>query len=71
MHGTCAYDDFLDRKFRSILFVESTIYLQSTIIIGPTKYPQAMWAAFRDLLMEARVPEPEKKIVVSDIPLRR
>ena len=41
------------------------------IIIGPSQYPLAISEAFQQLLTEAGVPEPEKKIRISDIPLRR
>jgi Protein of unknown function (DUF2971) len=44
--------------------------LLDRIIIGPTKYPLAIWKAFVALLVEAGVKEPEKKVHVSDIPLR-
>jgi hypothetical protein len=40
------------------------------IIIGPTQHPTAIAEAFIDLLREAKVPEPERKVCVSDIPLR-
>jgi hypothetical protein len=40
------------------------------IIIGPCEFPLVILKAFRQLLADAEVPEPEKKIVVSDIPLR-
>jgi len=42
----------------------------SSIIIGPCEFPQAILGAFRQLLLEAGVPDPDSKIVVSDIPLR-
>jgi hypothetical protein len=44
--------------------------LLDRIIIGPTRYPQVIAAAFHDLLRQAQVPDPEKKIWVSDTPLR-
>jgi hypothetical protein len=40
------------------------------IIIGPCEFPQVMLAGFRQLLAEAQVAEPEKKVAVSGIPLR-
>lgn len=40
------------------------------IIIGPTQYPQAIYQAFHHLLTDAGVPDPEKRIVISDIPIR-
>jgi hypothetical protein len=45
--------------------------LLNRIIIGPCEFPQVILGAFRQLLVEAGVPEPEAKIVVSDIPLRQ
>jgi Protein of unknown function (DUF2971) len=45
--------------------------LLNRIIIGPCEFPQAILKAFRQLLVEAGVPEPDSKIVVSDIPLRQ
>jgi hypothetical protein len=44
--------------------------LLDRIIIGPTQLPQAISQAFHRLLCEAGVPNPEKKIFVSEIPLR-
>lgn len=44
--------------------------LLDRIIIGPCESPQIISGAFQKLLAEAEVPEPEKKIIVSDIPLR-
>ncbi len=44
--------------------------LLERIIIGPTQHPRAIAGAFRDLLSQAKVAEPEKKIFISDIPLR-
>lgn len=40
------------------------------IIIGPTRHPHVIADAFCDLLRQAKVPDPEKKICISDIPLR-
>jgi hypothetical protein len=40
------------------------------IIIGPVDSPFMIFEAFCDLLRDAGVPEPEKKIVISNIPLR-
>jgi hypothetical protein len=45
--------------------------LLNSIIIGPCEFPQAILGAFRQLLVEAGVAEPDSKIVVSDIPLRQ
>jgi hypothetical protein len=46
--------------------------LINRIIIGPTKYPpQAIWEAFRDLLAEAGVENPDDKVIASEIPLRQ
>lgn len=44
--------------------------LLNKIIIGPCEFPVVIYKAFRQLLTEAGVPEPEKKITISDIPLR-
>ena len=44
--------------------------LLDRIIIGPCELPQVISSAFQKLLAEAEVPDPEKKIIVSDIPLR-
>lgn len=41
------------------------------IIIGPTQFPVALAEAFHRLLAAAGVPEPDKRISISDIPLRR
>lgn len=41
------------------------------IIIGPTDFPWPIRDAFVEVLGNAGVAEPEKKIIVSDIPLRR
>lgn len=52
-------------------FVGAEVHdLLDRIIIGPTRHPQVIAAAFCDLLRQARVPDPEKKIWISDIPLR-
>jgi len=44
--------------------------LLDRIIIGPCEFPQVISSAFQTLLTEAGIPDPEKKIIVSDIPLR-
>jgi len=44
--------------------------LLNRIIIGPCEFPQVILTAFHRLLDDAGVPDPGKKIVVSDIPLR-
>lgn len=44
--------------------------LLDRVIIGPTQHPYVIAEAFHDLLLQAKVPEPEKKIWISDIPLR-
>jgi Protein of unknown function (DUF2971) len=44
--------------------------LLDRIIIGPCEFPQVISSAFQKLLAEAEVPEPQEKIIVSDIPLR-
>lgn len=41
------------------------------IIIGPCEFPLVILGAFRQLLIEAGVPDPDSKVVVSDIPLRQ
>ena len=40
------------------------------IIIGPARYPGALLEAFWDELEAAGVPDPKKKVVLSDVPLR-
>lgn len=45
--------------------------LLNRIIIGPCEFPQVIVGAFRQLLIEAGVPNPDTKIIVSDIPLRQ
>lgn len=45
--------------------------LLDRIIIGPCEFPRVIYSAFLRLLVDAEVPEPEKKIIVSDIPLRK
>jgi len=45
--------------------------LLNRIIIGPCEFPQVVLGAFHQLLAEAGVPEPGKKVVVSDIPIRQ
>lgn len=40
------------------------------IIIGPCEFPQIILEAFRKLLVEAGVSDPDSMLVVSDIPLR-
>ena len=44
--------------------------LLDRIIIGPTRDPQPIWEAFKDLLAESGVYEPHKKVYLSNIPLR-
>lgn len=44
--------------------------LLDRIIVGPTQHPRIMADAFCDLLREADVPDPEKRVYTSDIPLR-
>lgn len=44
--------------------------LVDRLIIGPTQYPNAQYRAFVSLLGEAGVKNPEKKVIVSDIPIR-
>lgn len=45
--------------------------LLDRLIIGPTEYPAATYDAFVELLRDAGVPNPEKRVCVSEIPLRR
>ena len=40
------------------------------IIVGPTKYPAAIYEAFADLLVGAGVKDPKSRIHLTDIPLR-
>jgi hypothetical protein len=40
------------------------------LIIGPTQYPYTLYRAFFDLLSRVGVQNPDKRIVVSDIPIR-
>ena len=44
--------------------------LLNRIIIGPCEFPPIIYKALRQLLVEAGVPEPDRRIVISDIPLR-
>jgi hypothetical protein len=44
--------------------------LLDRIIVGPTRDPQPIWEAFKDLLAESGVYEPHKKVYLSNIPLR-
>ena len=45
--------------------------LLDRIIIGPTRYPWAAHEAFVQLLGEAGVEDPQNRVCVSNIPLRR
>lgn len=40
------------------------------VIIGPTQFPTALYAAFAELLTNVGVKEPHKRIVISHIPIR-
>jgi hypothetical protein len=40
------------------------------IIIGPTQFPLVTYEAFVELLSKAGVAEAQKKVFISDIPLR-
>lgn len=42
----------------------------SGLIIGPCEFPQVMYKAFHQHLLEADIPNPEKLLHVSEIPLR-
>jgi hypothetical protein len=46
-------------------------FLLDRIIIGPSEYPLVMHEAFCDLLLDAGVKEPQEKVFISYIPLRR
>ena len=45
--------------------------LLNRIIIGPCEFPYLVYKAFLKLLIENDIPEPEEKLVISDIPLRK
>ena len=45
--------------------------LLNRIIIGPCEFPQVIRGALHQLLKDAEVPDPDKKIFISDIPLRQ
>ena len=53
------------------LYGASVPDLIDRIIIGPTRYPVAMYDAFVDLLSKSGVPDPRNRVVVSNIPLRQ
>ena len=40
------------------------------IIIGPCEFPLVIYKGLHQLLTEAEVQEPDKKITISDIPIR-
>ncbi|HKG82894.1 MAG TPA: hypothetical protein VKB16_07020, partial [Beijerinckiaceae bacterium] len=40
------------------------------VIVGPTQHPVPIFTALVDQLRAAEVPEPERKVFVSEIPLR-
>ena len=44
--------------------------LLKNIIIGPCEHPLIVYNAFKQLLEQKGVPDPEKKIIISTIPLR-
>jgi hypothetical protein len=44
--------------------------LLDRVIIGPTAFPYVSFTAFEEVLKRAKVSNPRKKVVVSDIPLR-
>jgi hypothetical protein len=44
--------------------------LVERVIIGPTKFPDAVWEAMVASLSETGVSDPEHRVVISDIPLR-
>jgi hypothetical protein len=41
------------------------------VIVGPTDNPQLVKQAFVSLLREAEVPDPDARVVTSEVPLRR
>ncbi len=59
------------KDFPEIGLFASPAKLLDHIIIGPSQFPLVLAEAFQQLLREAGVSEPEKKIRVSDIPIRR
>ena len=44
--------------------------LVERIIVGPSMYPLPMWMAFVDALKKAGVPDPDKRVFLSNIPIR-
>lgn len=58
------------RQFPDAGFSTAVPDIIDRVIIGPTQYPLALQSAFVELLRRAGVPEPHKRVVVSDIPLR-
>jgi hypothetical protein len=44
--------------------------LLEKVMIGPTPFPDTIYTAMLSVLRAAKIPEPEKKLVISGIPLR-
>lgn len=59
------------KNFPEVGLDASVPNLLDHVIIGPSQFPWALAEAFHQLLIEAEVPNPDTKIRVSDIPLRR
>ena len=45
--------------------------LLKRVIIGPTEHPYVLFDAFVEELSQAEVEDPDSKVIVSDIPIRR
>lgn len=58
------------KDISEISFFGAIPALLNRIIIGPTQYAQVQREAFVRLLLDAGVPDPDAKVVVSNIPLR-
>ena len=60
----------LDVKASSVLAELDISNLFDRLIIGPSAYPVAMHQAFISALTDADVTDAEKKVVISNIPIR-
>lgn len=60
-------EDYADKGFTGATIPD----LIDHIIIGPCAYPQSTYAAFCQLLVDAGVSDPEKRVVHAGIPLRQ
>jgi hypothetical protein len=58
------------KDISEICFFGAIPVLLNRVIIGPTQYAQVQGEAFVRLLLDAGVPDPDAKVVVSNIPLR-